>query len=398
MSRLMNRLNKHSARVALAAVVVASLPGCSWTGSIFTSDKVQYETARARQPLEVPPDLSQLPRDERFLVPDRPQTITASGQGQRPGAPVLATASSPVVPASAVAKLERQGNQRWLAVNLPPEKAWPVLLDFWPSIGLKIEKSDANAGVLETGWAENRAKLPQDIVRRTLGRVLDSIYSTNEQDKYRARLERTAQGTSEIYISHRGMEEVYTSAQQDRTSWQPRPSDPELEAEMLQRLLTRFEDPSRRVAVATASNAGPVSATAAGSAAPSAAPQIARLVKAPDGSNERLEVDEAFDRAWRRVGLALDRGGFTVEDRDRAKGFYFVRYLDPDFEAKARSDRGFFNKIFGREKPIQAPQYRVGVVGLSTTKTNVQVFDAAGNPERSPTGDRILNLLNEQLR
>ena len=393
----MSRSNSARNVAAVVGTLAATLlAGCSWTGSLFTSDKVQYETAKTRQPLEVPPDLSQLPRDERFLVPDRPQTITASGQGQRPSGPVAS--SAPVVPVGAVAKLERQGNQRWLAVNLPPEKAWPVLVEFWPSIGLKVEKADANTGVLETNWAENRAKLPQDIIRRTLGRVLDSVYSTNEQDKYRARIERTGQGTSEIYISHRGMEEVYANPQQDRTIWQPRQSDPELEAEMLQRLLTRFEEPAKRAVTASASGAGATAATAAGAAAPSAAPQIARLVTASDGRHERLEVDEAFDRAWRRVGLALDRGGFTVEDRDRAKGFYFVRYLDPDFEAKAKSEQGFFSKLFGKEKPIQAPQYRVGVLSQGNTKTNVQVFDSTGKPERSPTGDRILNLLNEQLR
>ena len=395
----MNRSNSaRNVAAALAALAATLLAGCSWTGSFFTSDKVQYETAQTRPALEVPPDLSQLPRDERFLVPDRPQTITASGQGQRPSTGPVATSSAPVVPTNAVAKLERQGNQRWLAVNLPPEKAWPVLVDFWPSVGLKVEKADPNAGTLETNWAENRAKLPQDIIRRTLGKLLDSVYSTNEQDKYRARLERTAQGTSEIFIIHRGMEEVFASPQQDRTVWKPRPPDPEMEAEMLQRLLVRFDDPARRVVTATATGAGATSATAAGTAAPSAAPQIARLVKASDGRNERLEIDEAFDRAWRRVGLALDRGGFTVEDRDRAKGFYFVRYLDPDFEAKAKSDQGFFSKLFGKDKPIQAPQYRVAVLSEGVAKTNVQVFDSTGNPERSPTGDRILNLLNEQLR
>ncbi|MBA2548365.1 MAG: outer membrane protein assembly factor BamC [Burkholderiaceae bacterium] len=378
----------------VAALLVA---GCSWTGSLFTSDKVAYETARARQPLEVPPDLSQLPRDERFLVPERPQTITASGQGQR-SVPAFGTTSAvAVVPAGSVARLERQGNQRWLAVDLPPEKAWPVLLDFWPGVGLKIEKSDASAGVLETAWGENRAKLPQDIIRRTLGRVLDSIYSTNEQDKYRARIERTEKGMSEIYISHRGMEEVFTSTAQDRTNWQPRPSDPDLEAEMLQRLLARFNEPARRVATSPAGVSATASTTA-GAASISAAPQIARLIKSADGRNERLEVDEAFDRAWRRIGLALDRGGFTVEDRDRAKGFYFVRYLDPDFEAKAKAEQGFFSKMFGREKPVQAPQFRVGLTGQSTAKTTVQVFDSTGKVEVSTVADRILNLLNEQLR
>jgi outer membrane protein assembly factor BamC len=93
-----------------------------------------------------------------------------------------------------------------------------VLVDFWPTVGLSVEKSDAATGILETAWAENRAKLPQDIIRRTLGRLLDSVYSTGEMDKYRARVERTPQNTSEIFVSHRGMVEVFTSARRTRRS------------------------------------------------------------------------------------------------------------------------------------------------------------------------------------
>jgi outer membrane protein assembly factor BamC len=388
----------------LTAVGAALLSGCSWTGSLFTSDKVAYETAQTRAPLEVPPDLSQLPRDERFTVPDRPQTVTASGQGARPGGPVATSGAVGVVPASVTAKLERQGSQRWLAVNLPPERAWQVLVDFWPSVGLRVEKSDAAAGVLETAWAENRAKLPQDIVRRTLGRVLDSAYSTGEQDKFRARIERTAEGTSEIFISHRGMVETYTNAAMDQTRWQARPSDPELEAEMLQRLLVRFQDSVARptttaAAPATAAGGSPATGTA-GVAATStaAAAQMARVVRGTDGRGERLDIDETFDRSWRRVGLALDRGAFTVEDRDRAKGIYFVRYLDPDYEAKMKSEQGFFSKIFSREKPVPAPQFRVVLANQGENRTVVTVENADGKPERSPTGDRILTLLSEQLR
>jgi outer membrane protein assembly factor BamC len=390
----------------LAAAGAVLLSGCSWTGSFFQTDKVAYETAQqSRTPLEVPPDLSQLPRDERFVVPERPQTITASGQQQagRPaGGAVPAAATSAVVPGGVVAKIERQGNQRWLAVNLPPERVWPVLVDFWPTVGLQVEKSDAATGILETAWAENRAKLPQDIIRRTLGRVFDSVYSTGEMDKYRARVERTPQNTSEIFVSHRGMIEVYTTSAQDQTKWQPRPSDPELEAEILQRLLVKFDaSAAQQAAAAAAAPAGatgaprpPAGATA--TAAP--APQAARVVKAPDGRSERLEIDDGFERAWRRVGLALDRGSFTVEDRDRAKGIYFVRYLDPDYEAKKKEEQGFFSKMFSSDKPIPALQYRVVVSGESTNRTIVTVLGANGAPERSTAGDRILSLLSDQLR
>jgi outer membrane protein assembly factor BamC len=378
----------------LLPIAALALAGCSWTGSFFTSDKVAYETAQSRPPLEVPPDLTQLPRDDRFVVPERPQTVTASAAGQQ-RAGGSQTAVQSVAPSGTVARIERQGNQRWLVVDLPPEKAWPVLVDFWPSVGLKVEKADMATGVMETNWAENRANLPQDIIRKTLGRVLDSVYSTGEQDKYRARLERTAKNTSEIFVSHRGMIEVYTTAAQDSTAWQPRPSDPELEAEMLQRLLVRFEGQTR---TQVASAAGPAATPAGAAAAVTASPQLARVIKGSDGRAERLEIDEAFDRSWRRVGLALDRGGFTVEDRDRAKGLYFVRYLDPEVEAKAKADQGFFTKLFGREKAVQAPQYRVGLSSPSETRTVVQVFNAEGKPERSPAGDRILSLLSDQIR
>jgi outer membrane protein assembly factor BamC len=389
----------------LAAVGAVLLSGCSWTGSFFQSDKVAYESAQqARTPLEVPPDLSQLPRDDRFLVPERPQTITASGQqqaGRSAAAAVPTAATSAVVPGGVVAKIERQGNQRWLAVNLPPERVWPVLVDFWPTVGLSVEKSDAATGILETAWAENRAKLPQDIIRRTLGRLLDSVYSTGEMDKYRARVERTPQNTSEIFVTHRGMVEVYTTTAQDQTKWQPRPTDPELEAEILQRLLVKFDASAAQSAATTATApAGAAGAprAPAGASTVAAAPQTARVVKGSDGRSERLEIDDGFERAWRRVGLALDRGSFTVEDRDRAKGIYFVRYLDPDYEAKAKSDQGFFSRIFSSDKPVPALQYRVVVIGEGTSRTVVTVLGANGTQERSPAGDRILALLNDQLR
>ncbi|MEG1971189.1 MAG: outer membrane protein assembly factor BamC [Burkholderiaceae bacterium] len=384
-------MRKFALRAACAALVPVFAVGCSWTGSAFTNDKVQYETTDTRTPLEVPPDLTQLPRDDRFAVPDRPQTVTASSLAQQ--APVAGTTGAPqtVLPATTLARIERQGNQRWLAVNLPPEKVWPVLVDFWPSVGLKVEKQDAAAGTLETNWAENRAKLPQDIIRKTLGRVLDSVYSTGEQDMYRARAERAPNGTTEIFLSHRGMVEVYTTTAQDTTKWQPRPADPEMEAEMLARLAQRF-DTTFNVAKPTAAVAG------AASAAPAvAAPQMASLVRGKDGKPTAVTVAEPFDRAWRRVGLALDRVGFAVEDRARDQGIYFVRYLDPDYEAKAKDNQGLIAKMFGKEKPVEAPQYRV-LVAADGVATRVTVAGKDGKPEVSPAGERILTLISEQLR
>ncbi len=371
---------------AVVATVMAA--GCSSIG--LTTDKIDYKSVQPVKPLDVPPDLSQLPRSDRYAVPDKPGAASASSAAAPAAAPVAVGAAA-VAPAVPNARIVRAGSQRWLAVDVPPETAYAVVKEFWPSIGLAIEREDPAAGIVETVWAENRAKLPQDIIRRTIGRVFDALYSTGERDKYRTRIERTPRNTSEIYISHRGMIEVFTSQAQDSTKWQPRPSDPEMEAEMLQRLALRFAPRP----VQTAAAPVPAGSTAAG-AAPTAS-QVARLVKGSDGRNERVDIDEPFDRAWRRVGLALDRGGFTVEDRDRAKGLYFVRYLDPEFEARQRDKQGFFSKLLGREPKIEAQQFRVRVAAVGSA-TQVTVLDKDGKPAAGATGDKILAQISEQLR
>jgi len=282
--------------------------------------------------------------------------------------------------------VERAGTQRWLVVQEPPEKLWPLVKEFWTDNGFAIRMELPEAGVMETDWAESRARIDEGAMRGLLSRALDYFHSTSERDKYRTRLDRTPDGASEIYISHRGMQEVYTTARDPSssapgaTAWQPRPSDPELEAEFLRRLMVKLGTPGERAKQLTAS----------------AEPQMrAEIVKSNDGT-ERLQVYEAFDRAWRRVGLALDRVGFTVEDRDRQKGLYFVRYADPESEAAA-SDPGFFSRIFGSGSKVKAEQYRVQVA-QQANGSQVLVLNKDGSAERSKTAQRILTLLHEQLK
>jgi outer membrane protein assembly factor BamC len=382
-------------RAAAHALVVGAvgLAGCSSTS--LSTDKIDYKSVAPPKTLEVPPDLTQLPKEDRYAVPDRPGVASANAGASvaRPVSPVGAAPLPAVAPASPRARIERAGSTRWLAVDVPPEKAFETVKEFWPAVGLNIEREDPAAGIVETTWGENRAKLPQDIIRATLGKVLDSVYSTGEQDKFRARVERTATNTSEIYISHRGMKEVATG-NLDGTIWQPRPSDPELEAEMLQRLALRFAPP-----VAAAGTSVAAAPTPAGSAVatPAAPPPLARLVKGADGKASRVDIDEPFDRAWRRVGLALDRGGFTIEDRDRTKGLYFVRYLDPDYETKQRESQGFFSKMFGKDPKIEAQQFRV-ILSTDLTPTQASVLDKDGKPDAGATAQKILGQLVDQLK
>jgi outer membrane protein assembly factor BamC len=285
-------------------------------------------------------------------------------------------------------RIERAGSQRWLVVQEPPEKLWPVIKDFWQESGFLIKMENAEAGVMETDWAETRAEIKEGAVRNFLGKILDQFHSTSERDKYRTRLDRAPDGQgTEVYISHRGMEELYTtreptSTTAGQTAWQPRPPDPELEAEFLRRLMVRLGAREERAKELTAS------------APPQ---QRADIVKSNDGT-ERLQVHEPFDRAWRRVGLALDRVGFTVEDRDRQKGLYFVRYADPEAEMeKKNAERGFFGRLFGSNPTPKPEQYRVQVVQVGND-VEVNVLNKDGGAETSKTGQRILGLLHEQLK
>jgi outer membrane protein assembly factor BamC len=236
---------------------------------------------------------------------------------------------------------------------------------------------------METDWAENRAKIPQDFVRNTLGKVFDSLYSTGERDKFRTRLERGPNGSTEVFISHRGAEEVLTGSAKETSVWTARPSDPGLEAEFLSRLMVRLgaEESKAKAAVA---NAPTLQARS-------------KLLKTAAGSS--VQVDESFDRAWRRVGLALDRVGFTVEDRDRSKGVYFVRYVDQNQDAKDKKEDGFFSRIFSssKDKEKSAVKYRIVVAGSGDT-SNIVVQNGDGKAEVSATADKILGLLNDQLK
>lgn len=366
------------------SLALLGVTGCSSISSVMESGRLDYKSATkdVKAGLEVPPDLTQLQRDNRYAIPESNRgTATASAYSlEQVGRPGVATPTAIALKTIGNMRVERDGNQRWLVVNQNPEVLWPQVKSFWQEAGFVILTEMPAAGVMETDWAENRAKIPQDLIRRTLGKVLDSMYSTSERDKFRTRLERGANGNTEIYISHRGAQEVLTGAQKETSKWTSRPSDPDLEAEFLSRLMTRLGS-DKETATTAVANAIPQEAHA-------------KLVK--DASGAHLDVDESFDRAWRRVGLALDRVGFTVEDRDRVLGTYFVRYVDQDIQAN--ESKGFLSKLFSSSDDTKdAPRYRVSVKAAGAI-SQVVVLDKDGKLETSATADKILSLLSEQLK
>ncbi len=365
------------ARTALVLLASTGMVACS---SLNEIGKVDYRSQAAAQtrPLDVPPDLSQLARDTRYAMPGGP--VTASSVANR-----SAAALGPAVAPAAVLDVQvmREGRTRWLRVNRPPEQVWSRLQSFWRDNGFTLAVDNASIGVLETDWAENRAKIPQDFIRRTLGKVLDAVYSSGERDKFRTRVERTADGSTEITISHRGMSEEYMDASRTRTWWMPRASDPELENEFIKRLMVALGTDAAKADSAVASSA---------SGAPSS---LARAELQNRQGTQMILIREGGDVAWRRVGLTLDRSGFTVEDRDRSKGTYFVRFVDT-----SKEEPGFWRKLFGSAQgPVGPQRFRLVLQSESNTATWVRLLDEQGNPaDTTDLGKRILGLLLDDLR
>jgi outer membrane protein assembly factor BamC len=360
----------------LALAAAATLAGCAALDNTFGGARVDYRSEAKKTPaLEVPPDLTQLARSGRY----RPQggVVTASGVAAGAAGSSSATAQTVALSSLDNMRIERDGSFRWLVVSMAPEQLWPQLQSFWRENGFELVVDNPGAGVMETGWAENRTRIPQDVIRRTLGRLVENLYDSGVRDSFRTRVERSANGT-EIFILHRSVTEEFAGQQRERTVWRNGPNDPQLEAEFLSRLMVKLGQQE-----ATARQA--VAAVPAGPSTP--APVVAEATS--------LELNEPFDRAYRRVGMALDRAGFTVEDRDRSAGLFFVRYVAT---GSGDSDQGLLSRIFGSKDPQAPARYRVLVKSAGESRSSVSVQNSQGQPETGDVAKRIIGRLSSEVR
>ena len=382
-------------RILTLSLLVIAMAGCGTISNIkeeFLPDKkkIDYREAREAPTLEIPPDLTSSSIDDGLVIPDiAPVTGTASISDynrERQGRNTIRSAA--VLPKQDDIRVERDSNSRWLVIKGSAQQVWPRLREFFLQTGFLIKREDPRIGIIETDWAENRADIPQDFITSSLSSLFDSIYSAATRDKYRIRLEEGSEpGTTELYLTHRGAEEVVDQTTNTSTIWKPRDSDPELEVEMLRRITVFFGVEENKARNLFASRKNRV--------------ERAQLSRNGDGKAS-LKVKEDFARAWRRTGLALDRVGFTVEDRDRSRGLYYVRYIDPLKDSNAKKEKGILDKltfnIFSGDDNVQDKSTYLVSLKETGEQTNVTVLNDKGKPEKSGTAFRILTLLHEQLK
>jgi len=381
MMNLMRILSRYIAILGLTITAAIILTACK---SVTSNDTVDYKsTGAVRGPnLSYPPDLITAQADRRYIVQDGTATMSEYNAAMKKSVQMR----NNVMTGIPGMRIERDGERRWLVVEKPATELYPQVKDFWQENGFLLIVDSPSTGIMETDWAENRGKLPQDFIRSALGSVLGSVYDTGERDKYKTRLEAPKSDETEIYITQKGtLEKCVTDTAGDQclyTIWTSRPNDPNLEAVFLARLMERLgmtqEQAKAMVAV----------------------PLVAKTAKAKfvQGANNQgyIELNSSFDRSWRDVGLALDRSNFTVEDRNRSNGVYYVRYIN----AKDVDDKkGFFSNLFSSkdDSKLQAKKYQVIVKSTGENSANVYVQDADGKPENTPAGIQLLTLLTDQL-
>ena len=366
-------------RLTLIAFCVLSLSACP-----STKDPLQYKTAGAKEArLDVPPDLTTPKGDSRYTIPGG-GSASANQTQTDPAKPH--SYSSEILKNIKDMHIERDGKQRWLVIEgKNPAEVWPVLKVFWREMGFVIKSEEPEIGLMETDWAENRAKLPNDGLRGLLEKVgVGSVYSTPERDKFVIRLEHTSQGT-EVFFSHKGLYEIYTTEKKDNTAWQPRPTDPELEAAFLARFMMRLgmsEDAAAQQLATTGTTQG---------------------VRANIVDNA-LILNDPFDRAWRRVGLALDRVGLTVTDRNRSDGIYFVRPALQEANIKEENP-GFFSRLLGGKKKksgtielSKQDELRVKLTQTGKGTVSVTFLDDVGDKMTTPEVKTALSRLQTELQ
>ena len=380
MMNLFQKDYKNIAAVGFAIMTVMALTGCK---SVTSNDTVDYKaTGAVRGPnLSYPPDLITAQADRRYIVQDGTATMSEYNAAMKKSLQMR----NNVMTGIPGMRIARDGERRWLVVEKPATELYPQVKDFWQENGFLLVVDSPSTGIMETDWAENRGKIPQDFIRSTIGGALDSIYDTGERDKYKTRLEAPKSDETEIYITQKGaLEKCVTDTTGSclYTIWTSRPNDPDLEAIFLARLMERLGMTQEQAKAMVSAPLGPKAAKA-------------KFVQ--DANNQGyIELSSGFDRSWRDVGLALDRSNFTVEDRNRSNGIYYVRYVN----AKDVGDsKGFFTKLFSSkdDSKLQAKKYQVIVKSTGENSANVYVQDADGKPENTPAGIQLLTLLNDQL-
>lgn len=381
-------------RLTLNVAVLAALAGLAGGCSAPDPHAIEYKsTEKTKAPnLAAPPDLTAQVADQRMTAPTSGDTSLSALTQTEQTAP---KSTDNVLPSLPGVHLQRDGNERWLVIEAQDsQQLWPQIRKFWQQQGFLLVVESRKTGVMETDWNEKRPSIDAGFVRNFIGKSLDSAYTAASRYKYRTRIEAGPDGSTYVFISERGLTEQLTGQNNESREWAAAPNDPTLEVEYLRRLMQTISY-NKTSGQPIADDSAPASGASAVAAAP--APQATNEADAgAEAKISEINMNAPYDRAWLAVGVALDRASFTVDDRDRTKGLYYIRYVDPNDHAV--EEQGFWSQLFHGHKDKEAKQYRINVRALTENSTRIAVVDDSGKILTTSQAQQIVGLLSSQMR
>lgn len=371
------------------AIALISLTACS--SGKKEQPKLDYQSqTRKIVNLEVPPDLTNPDQGNLYNLPAGNGAVRATELDNRRNRTQATQqpANQAVLQSVKGVSLERDGRQRWVVVDgKQPAELWPLLKAFWQENGFDIKSEEPAIGQMETEWAENRAKIPQDTLRRLFEKVgLGGVYSTSERDKFIIRVEKGKNGTTDVFFAHKGMEEVYGDKNKDTTMWQPRPNDPNLEAAFLARFMQYLGMDEKQAENALGQSVAPSANTG----------DLAKV------EGQTVLVSGDYERNWRRTALALDRIGLTVLGQNAERHAFLVQQAPTESEAVNNQKPGMFSRWFGKGKKnetqqVQRPELIVYVEPVNNG-ARISLLNKDGSSYKGSDASTLIGRLHSELR
>ncbi|WP_159990299.1 outer membrane protein assembly factor BamC [Pelistega ratti] len=365
-------------RVATTLLIGLSLTACSTIDDLMTAEQVDYKSTVRGEPLTLPPDLSKAQINPQYSTHNGVASASAYDKAMA-DAKKQNKATGGVLPTNGEMQVLRSGDKRWLVINRDASAVYQEIIAFWGNEGFTINRENPTAGIIETDWAENRAKIPDNFLRRTLGTIIDMVSDSGERERFTTRLERI-NGKTEVYIRHERMVETKMDRDGTEFKWLPADEDQELNAVMLSRLMAYLGAPKQQ-AQEMVKTAQPVQ-------------QVQTTANFVNG-DVALAIAASRESAYRQVGQALTASGFTIDRTDAAAGNYVVRYLDTDTGEKRKSSN-IISRLWG-DKGNKTPLPYTIHVAQSGSQSIVTVLDSEGNVDRSETAQRILTVIRDFL-
>lgn len=294
------------------------------------------------------------------------------------------------------------GSERWLVIkNKNVNQVFPTMIAYLKQQGVHIKYQNQSIGLIQTDWFDKNNVAKTSTVHQFFEWIglshgmnaLPSLYT------FRVNLWQNKNDT-QIFVTDYQMNVVPTdvipaSKQDIKTesgvaskTWMSVPPNPQLELDFLMQFMAfvKLGPDEIKPNTITLENVATL---------PSTEPKVAR--DKLNGST--LILNDSFDRAWWRTGLALERVGLGVADKNRSLGEFYVYPLQDDVD---NPDPSTFSRWFGDDKTnVQLPKakYKIKLVSTGTQTTlTVEPYTGTMDADFVKSQQKYLTDLTTQLK